>query len=150
MGPDVVLPWSWQGIIWTRGAWSDFHMSVSIKLTFTHRCVPVVKDPSLCPSHGDLTRNDKDSRCYMLSHEDWEWAWSQREPIILKGEPQKEFLLDSSGREASPKIDRQVSWVLGWSLHTSKTSLAWCRMSPSLIGSVDVWTTSGRHMIIDY
>ena len=49
-------------------------MLISIGLTFTHRGVPVVNDLGawcgLCPSHGDLTRNDKDSQCYMLLHVD--------------------------------------------------------------------------------
>jgi len=44
MGPCVVLPLSWQGIRWTRGA---FQMSFSTGLTFTHKSVPMVNEPGL-------------------------------------------------------------------------------------------------------
>jgi hypothetical protein len=47
-------------------------VSDSIRLMLTHKGVTMVNGPGVVfiLSHANLTRNDKDSRCYMLSHED--------------------------------------------------------------------------------
>jgi hypothetical protein len=71
----------------------------------------VVKDPSvvfvlvMVISQGMI--KTRDAICYYM--------WTQSEPhlresqLAQKGEPQKDFLLGSGGREMSPKNDIQVA-----------------------------------------